>query len=158
MKPLGDWHFNDLALYAKGWYERKNLVKDISYIFKTIYGYTPDNKHDLASMMFRVLDKLRDHTEPGERYWWTSLSSLDDHITHNMHMYNVDRDEAVVYTTLSILMEMEASVLCLKKPVYGKKMHFRKGPGIFATYEAVRKSRTETYKHMNEEASRFFDK
>lgn len=158
MKTLEDWYFNDLALYAKGWYERKDLVEDMKHIFETIYGYTPDTKHSLVTMMFQVLDKLRDHLEPGERYWWTSLVTLDDHITRNMCIYSEGRDEAIIHTVLTILMEMEASVLCLKKPVYGKNMYFRKGPGIFATHEDVRKSRTKTYKQMNEEASRFFGK
>lgn len=158
MKPLGDWHFNDLALYAKGWYERKDLVEDMKHIFKTAYGYTPSTKHELVVMMLHVLDKLRDHLEPNERYWWTSLVALDDQITRNICIYDEDQDEATIHTVLTILMEMEASVLCLKKPVYGKKMYFRKGPGICATHEAVRKSRTMTYKQMNEEASRFFDK
>jgi len=158
MKPLGDWHFNDLALYAKGWYERKDLVEDMKHIFEMIYGYSPENKHELVRMMFQVLDRLHDHLEPGDRYWWTSFVSLDDQITRNICIYNEDRDEAIIHTVLSILMEMDASVLCMKKPVYSKKMYFRKGPGLCASHEDVRKSRTVTYKQMNEDASRFFDK
>ena len=158
MKPLEDWRFNDLVLYAKGWYEHKDLVEDMKHIFKTVYGYIPSTKHELAIMMFRVIDILRDHLEPGECYWWTSLVSLDNQITHNICIYDEDRDEATIHAVLSILTEIEASVLCIKKPVYGKKMYFRKGPGIFATHEDVRKSRTKTYKQMNKEASRFFDK
>ena len=158
MKPVGDWRFNDLVLYAKGWYERKDLVADMNHIFETVYGYVPGTKHELTVMMLRVLDILHDHLEPGERYWWTSFVSLDYHINRNLNLYDEDQDEATIRVILNILLEMDASVLCIKKPVYGKRMYFRKGPGLCASHEDVRKSRTQTYNQMNEDVSRFFDK
>lgn len=156
MKQITNWTYNDIALYAKGWYERKDLFKDMAYIFCKIYGYEPDNMHDIAHMMLLVMDSLSEHLEHGEKIWWDSYARLFEDIDHRVNFYDMDRDTATVYAVLSIVQGLDRRDIALKKPVYGKHEYFRKGPCLFATEEDIRKNRTKTYAQMNREAEKFF--
>lgn len=56
---IKNFTFNDIVLYAKGWYARsENIVADLGYLLSKIYGWTPTREHDVAKMMLRALDKL----------------------------------------------------------------------------------------------------
>ncbi len=156
MKQITNWTYNDIALYAKGWYERKDLFKDMSHIFCKIYGYMPDNMHDIAHMMLLILDDLASHLEPGEKVWWNSYSRIFEEVDNRMTGYDMDRDTAITMTVLSIVQQLSRHDIGLKKPVYGKKEYFRSHPGLFASEEDVRKNRTKTYAQMNREAEKFF--
>ena len=156
MIHITNWAYNDVALYAKGWYERKDLFQDMSYIFSKIYGYHPDNMHDIAHMMLLLLDDLAQHVEPGEKVWWNSYSRIFEEVDNRVNGYNLDRDTAITLTVLSIVQQLGRNEIGLKRPYYGKKEYFRAGHGIFATDEDIRKDRSKTYKQMNREAERFF--
>lgn len=158
MLQITNWTYNDIALYAKGWYERKDLFKDMSHIFCKIYGYMPDNMHDIAHMMLLALDSISEHLEPGEKVWWDSYARVFEDVDHRVDFYNMDRDTAIVSTVLSIVMGLERKDIAMKKPVYGKKEYFRSSPGLFASEEDVRKNRTKTYAQMNREAEKYFEK
>lgn len=145
MKQITNWTYNDIALYAKGWYERKDLFKDMSYIFCEIYGYMPDNMHDIAHMMLLILDDLTSHLEPGEKVWWDSYARIFEDVDHRVDFYDMDRDTAIISTVLSIVQGLDRKDVVLNKPVYSKHGYFR-----------MRGLKSMTYAQMNREAERFF--
>jgi len=148
MKKITDWSYNDLALYAKGWYERKDLWDDLGYMFDQIYGWQP-KKHDIVSWMWRVLDKICKHLDPGEETYFSTFASVDDKIMHDMFIYDCDRDTAICYFVIGVIQGLTIDQLEVKKPVYGKGRYFRYGGGLIVTHEAHRKVQTMTYKQMN---------
>ena len=156
MKQITDWRYNDIALYAKGWYEPKDLFQDMGHIFEKIYGYFPDNMHEIARMMLRVLDDLRSYLEPGEQVWWDSFSGFFDNLERRSYDYDINT--AIVYEVIAIVQGIERRNIVMSKPVFGKKEYFRMGCGLIVTYEDKRKNQTKTYKQMNKEAEKHFGK
>ena len=63
---ITNYKYKDIILYAKGWYERKDIVEDLSYLFSQIYGWNPsecDGEYTttcVANYMLLILDDLKD--------------------------------------------------------------------------------------------------
>lgn len=155
-KISSDWHYNDVVLYAKGWYERKDLFTDLGHIFKEIYGWEP-KKYDIVRMMWRILDKICEHLEPGEETYYSKFGTVDEKIQNDMWIYNCDRETAIVYFVLGVLQGLEITQIDVKKPVYGKKQYFRYGGGLIITHEMHKKAQSMTYKQMNKMADKAWE-
>ena len=154
-KISSDWGFNDVVLYAKGWYERKDLFKDLGHIFQEIYWWEPQ-KHDIVDMMWRILDKVCEHFEPEEKAYFLTFAYVENQVAHYMDLYNCDRDTAVCYFVIGVLQGLTLDQIEVKKPVYGKKKYFRYGGGLIVTHDMHRKVQTMTYKQMNKMAEKAF--
>lgn len=147
MKQITNWTYNDIALYAKGWYERKDLFQDLSQIFCKIYGYMPENLHEVAHMMLIALDSISAQLETGEKVWWDSYARIFEDVDHRVDFYDMDRDTAIISTVLSIVQGLDRKDIALKKPVYSKHGYFR-----------MRGPKSMTYAQMNREAEKYFEK
>ena len=121
---LSEWHYNDVVLYAKGWYERKDLFKDLGHIFEEIYGWEP-KKHDVVWMMWRILDKVCEHLDPGEKTYYSTFADVDQKVSNDMFIYDCDRETAIVYFVLGVLQGLDKTQIEVGRPVYGKEKYFR---------------------------------
>ena len=143
--------YNDIVLYAKGWYVKDgDIVKDLSYLFSKIYAYTPKTENEVAHYMLRVLDKL--YTQQGiafndeTRY---GFAAFYGEIERDMHLYKVSFDMAIILYVKNILLRLDEKEIKLNPPHYGKKEYFRIGGGFPIS---------TTYKEMNRIAEMVFNK
>lgn len=153
---IKNFTFNDIVLYAKGWYERsEDIIADLGYLLSKIYGWTPTREHDVAMMMLRVLDKLYvelDLSRNASQRWYASHFQYEEEIEHRMSLYGYSRDKAIIALVLCILQGLERTEIELKAPHYGKKEHFRMGCLFGKTPISM------TYKEMNKHAEQMFKK
>ena len=153
---IKDFTFNDIVLYAKGWYERsEDIVADLGYLLSKIYAWTPTREHDVAMMMLRVLDKLYIELELSRNTcpkWYASHFQYEEEIEHRMSLYECSRDKAIITLVLCILQGLERTEIELNPPHYGKKEHFRMGC-LFGKNPI-----SMTYKEMNKRAEQMFKK
>jgi len=153
---IKNFTFNDIVLYAKGWYERsEDIVADLGYLLSKIYGWAPKREHDVAMMMLRVLDKLYielDLPRDTSARWYASHFQFEEEVEHRMSLYEYSRDKAIITLVLCILQELEMSEIELNAPHYGKKEHFRMGC-LFGKNPI-----SMTYKEMNKRAEQMFKK
>jgi hypothetical protein len=151
-----NFEFNDIVLYAKGWYERsEDIVADLGYLLSKIYAWTPTKEHDVALMMLRVLHQLYlELNLPRHAYakWYASHFQYEEEIEHRMSLYGYSRDKAIITFVLCILQGLERTEIELNPPHYGKKEHFRMGC-LFGKYPI-----SMTYKEMNKRAQQVFKK
>lgn len=152
--------FNDIVLYSKGWYERSdNICEDLGYLLDEIYGWCPIREEEVAMYMLHVLDKLYDELQKDgvdirlNGRWYGSHKRFEEEVRHRMVMYKQTRDKAIIYLVLSILQELSRDEIELKKPVYGKKCHFRMGQLVGGKFPI-----SMTYTTMNKVASKMFDR
>lgn len=149
--------FNDIVLYAKGWYQRsKNICEDLDYLFSKIYGWTHPIEYEVADRMLRVLDKL--YVEAGVYsgtkvpYGWLVEHYLfEGEIRQRMQLYNCTREKAIILVVLSILQGLSREQIKLNSPHYGKKEHFRMG-SLFGDNPI-----SMTYTEMNRRAQKIFN-
>lgn len=149
--------YNDIILYAKGWYQRKDLFEDLNHLIEQVYGWRPETKKDTAMRMLCVLDSIceslrTDGQVLNEYRWYTSHSRFEGEIEHLVTFYNITREVAIIRIVLSILLGITHNEIQLNKPVFGKKHYFRLGH-IGNDYPI-----SMTYAEMNKIASKFFDK
>lgn len=156
MKKITDFPFNDVVLYAKGWYQRTdNIFEDIKKCIEedNIYNIWPNmSSRDICSYMLRCLDKIYTYLDDNDKRngrWLCSHAAFLDKIEHNMRFRGNTYEEAIVYTILSILGELSIDEIELKKPKYGKGR--RRLGGMFNDYPI-----SMTYKEMNKIAQKTF--
>lgn len=157
---IRNFTYNDIVLYAKGWYERSdNICDDLGYLLDEIYGWCPIEEDEVARYMLHVLDSLYDELQKDgvdirlNGRWYGSHKRFEEEVRHRMVMYKQTRDKAIIYLVLSILQELTKDEIELKKPVYGKKCHFRMGQ-LFGGRFPI----SMTYTTMNKVASKMFDR
>ena len=156
MKKITDFPFNDIVLYAKGWYERTdNVFEDIKKCIKQDNHYNVwdgMSKRDICSLMLRCLDKIYSYLDEDDKKcqrWLYSHAAFLEKIEHNMNFYGNTYEEAIVYAVLSILAELTIDEIELKAPKYGKG--YRRIGGMFTDYPI-----SMTYKEMNKIAQKAF--
>ena len=157
---IRNFTYNDIVLYSKGWYERSdNICDDLGYLLDEIYGWCPIEEDEVAMYMLHVLDKLYDELQKDgvdirlNGRWYGSYKRFEEEVRHRMVMYKQTRDKAIIYLVLSILQELSRDEIELKKPVYGKKCHFRMGQLVGGRFPI-----SMTYTTMNKVASKMFDR
>lgn len=153
---IKDCVFNDIILYAKGWYQSKDndIIKDLGYLFSKIYAFTPKTEDDVAQMMMHVLDYI--YTEKKVCFNNESpfcYSYFYGEVRDRMHLYNVSFPMAIILNVKSKLFELRNTEIKLKPPHYGKKEHFRLG-STFGNRHPI----SMTYTEMNRIVQRVFNK
>ena len=159
MKRIENFLYNDIVLYAKGWYRSKGneTWKDLAYFFGEIYAWTPQCESEVSLLMLKILEKLYIEFELDRNpekicgKWYASPFTLEQEIRKTMIFYNCNRDNATIIVVLEVLMNMSNDEIKLNKPVYSKKNPFRLG-GAFTNYPV-----SMTYSEMNRIASKYFD-
>ena len=59
MEKIKDYTFNDIILYAKGWYKgTDNICEDLGYFFSKIYWVSDYNEGTIAMRMLHLLDDI----------------------------------------------------------------------------------------------------
>ena len=158
MEKITAFSYNDVVLYAKGWYKRTdNVFDDIKECLKEDNVYnTWDNMspRDICAYMLRCLDKIYGYLDDNDKKngrWLCSHAAFLDEIEHKMKFYGNTYEEAIVYTVLSILQGLSIDEIELKAPKYGKGR--RRMGGLFSNYPI-----SMTYKEMNKIAQLTFNK
>lgn len=156
-QPIKNFRFNDIVLYAKGWYQspKGNVVEDLGYLFSKIYAWNKVSESDVAYFMLIVLDKIYEElgiNNKSERWWLVSHSSFELEVRRRMSIYEFSRDRAIISVVLGILQNISKDDIILNPPHYGKKERFRLGK-LFGTYPI-----SQTYKEMNKIAKETFSK
>ena len=154
---ITNFKYNDIVLYAKGWYQRSNnIVNDLDYLFSKIYGWTHPVEYDVADRMLRALSRLYEEAGvySGTKVpysWLVEHYLFEEEVRRRIILYKCSREKAIILVVLSILQELDRDQIKLNKPHYGKKEHFRMG-SLFGAYPI-----SMTYKEMNRIASKMFD-
>lgn len=153
---IENFKYNDIVLYAKGWYERsENICEDLDYLFSKIYGWTEPKEREVSHRMLVVLDKLCEATNATlkdcPQWWCMSHANFEEEVRKRMYIYdNCSRDMAIIFTVLSILQGLSLDDIKLNVPHYGRKEHFRMG-SLFGKNPI-----SMTYTEMNRRAKEMF--
>ena len=157
---IENFTYNDIVLYSKGWYQRsENICDDLGYLISQVYAYYPTKEDEVSMYMLIVLDRLYEELENDGQdasingRWYRSHRMFEQEIRHRMHLYEWSRDMAIISLVLCILQGLSKDEIELKKPVYGKKCHFRMGQ-LFGGKFPV----SMTYTTMNKIADKAFNK
>ena len=122
---IENFTYNDIILYAKGWYKREDIVKDLAYIFGQIYGWVSESEHEIAYKMLRVIDRI-DEELKDTKYQRVNLQRFYSEVhDHYVCLYNVSFDMGIILWCLSRMLELNREYIKLNPPHYGKKEHFR---------------------------------
>ena len=148
---IKNFPYNDIILYAKGWYKRTDVVSDLGYLFGKVYGWVSGSEHEIANMMLKVVDMINDELKDEIKNTWYAKKPLSSFYSevhdHYVCLYNVSFDMGVILWCLSRMLELEAKHIELIPPHYGKGEHFR-----------MEGKPSMTYAEMNRIAKRMFDK
>jgi hypothetical protein len=149
--------YNDIVLYAKGWYEKSdNILDDLGYLFSKIYAWTPKSDEEVAHFMLITIDALYEElgiafsTNSYGRYN-NSFASFYDEINRRARIYNVSFNMSIILWAMSKLAEIDKTKIKLNAPKYGKKEHFRMGRMFGGKYPI-----SMTYTEMNRRAKQIF--
>ena len=159
MEKIKDYTFNDIILYAKGWYKgTDNICEDLGYFFSKIYWVSDYNEGTIAMRMLRLLDdiynklSLNRNPEHLAGKWLATHTQFEGEVKRLMMLYNFNRDMAIIHAVLGVLHSMTCDEIELNPPKYGKKERFRMG---CIGYDFPI---SQTYKEMNRIAQKFFAK
>lgn len=159
MDKIKDYTFNDIVLYAKGWYKgTDNICEDLGYFFKRVYWVSNCSEAHIAMLMLRLLDdvynklSLPRNPECVAGKWRTTHIQFESEVRRLMALYGYNRDIAIIYAVLDVLHSMTKDEIELNPPKFGKKERFRLGC-IGRSYPI-----SQTYKEMNRIVRQHFEK
>lgn len=159
MEKIENYKFNDIVLYAKGWYKRsENICNDLGYFFSKIYWVSNINESIISHYMLRLLDdvynklNLNRNPERIEGKWLATHSQFESEVNSLMLLYNKNREMAIIFAVLGVLQSMTCDEIKLNPPKFGKKEKFRLGC-IGDDYPI-----SQTYTEMNRIVQKHFAK
>ena len=159
MNKIKNYTFNDIILYAKGWYKgTDNICEDLGYFFKKIYWVSNCNEGHIAMLMLRLLDDVHNrlslprNPECVAGKWLTTHIQFESEVRRLMALYDYTRDMAIIHAVLGVLHSITRDEIELNPPTFSKKERFRLGC-IGYSYPI-----SQTYKEMNRIARQFFEK
>lgn len=150
---ITDFVYNDIVLYAKGWYERIDLYEDLGYLLSKIYGWTPKRDDELAYLMLNVLERV--YEEQDKKFssgYLCSFASFWNEVNRYSDIYECTYNRAIILLVLGRLLELSKEEIKLNPPHFGKKEHFRMGM-LFGEWP-----KSMTYTEMNRIAQKTFNK
>lgn len=142
---IEDFRYNDIILYAKGWYKRTDIVKDLAYLFRQVYGWADENERDIAHKMLRVMDRINEELKD-TNYRQVNLQRFYDEVQNDVCLYKVSFDMGIILWSMSQMMQLDRKHIKLNPPHYGKKEHFR-----------MNGKPSMTYAEMNRIANKMFN-
>lgn len=160
MKRIENFQWNDIVLFSKGWYESTDdLFYDVEKSIRKNNNYQYFEKRmseeRVIMWLFKALDEVYEHLTEKEKTcgrWLISHSAFYDKVNNKQHLYDISLNRAIVLTIIEIFYMMSNEEIKLNKPVY-KRGERRLGSSFGHKYPI-----SMTYKHMNDIASKMFDK
>lgn len=159
MEKLENYKFNDIVLYAKGWYKTSdNICEDLGYFFSKVYWVSNYNEGHIAMLMLRLLDDLHDKFNLSRNHekvagkWLATHIQFESEVRHLSFLYGYNRDKAIIHAVLGVLQTMTCDEIKLNPPKFGKKEKFRLGC-IGDDYPI-----SQTYTEMNRIVQKHFAK
>ena len=151
MKQIVDFIYNDIVLYAKGWYERIDLYEDLGYLLSKIYGWTPKRDDELAYFMLNILERIYEAQDKKfSSGYLCSFASFWNEVNRYSDIYECTYNRAIILLVLSRLQGLSGEEIKLNPPHFGKKEHFRMGM-LFGDWP-----KSMTYKEMNNRVAKLF--
>ena len=150
---ITDFIYNDIVLYAKGWYQKTDLYEDLGYLLSKIYGWTPKRDDELAYFMLDILERIYEAQDKkfSSGYLY-SFTSFWNEVNRYSDIYECTYNRAIILLVLGRLQELTKDEIKLNPPHYGKKEHFRMG-GLFGKNPI-----SMTYTEMNRITQKIFSK
>ena len=152
MKTIENFRFNDVVLYAKGWYEHSdNFMKDLEkYIRMNEDYYYPKEMSDIDIMnyMLKALDIVYEHCDAEDLkcgHLYHSHASFLERVRHMQNFYGDTFEKAVCLIVYGILQGLSKTQISLNPPCYDKK--HRCGGGLFNKKEKQGITYKEMYKN-----------
>lgn len=151
MKPIENFTYNDIVLYAKGWYEKTDLYEDLGYLLSKIYGWTPKRDDELAHFMLDVLERIYEAQDKKfSSGYLCSFTSFWNEVNRYSDIYECTYNRAIILLVLGRLQGLTKDEIKLNPPHYGKKEHFRLGC-LLGKYPI-----SMTYTEMNRRVQQMF--
>jgi hypothetical protein len=151
MKPIENFTYNDIVLYAKGWYEKTDLYEDLGYLLSKIYGWTPKRDDELAYFMLDILERIYEAQDKKfSSGYLCSFASFWTEANRYADIYECTYNRAIILLVLGRLQGLTKNEIKLNPPHYGKKEHFRMGCLIGKNPISM------TYTEMNRRAQQMF--
>ncbi len=147
---IENFEFNDIVLYSKGWLEHKGntMIEDLSYLFGLKYGYRPKTEEEIAMLMLRVFDSVKEKL--GNFDIVCQYHIFENEVRNKMRIMDVSRDMSIILVVRSVLQNLKRNEITLNKPHYGKHEYFRMG-SLFGDNPI-----SMTYAEMNRRAKKIF--
>ena len=149
MKQITNFRFNDVVLYAKGWYEHtENFMKDLEkYIrMNNDYWYPKEmSDTDIMNYMLKALDIVYAHCDAEElknHFLYHSHGAFLERVRYKQSFFNVSFEYAACLIVYGILQGLDRSQIELNAPRYDKKHRY--GGGLFSK----KSTHGMTYKEM----------
>ena len=143
--------FNDIVLYAKGWYEKIDLYEDLGYLLSKIYGWIPKRDDELAYFMLDILERIYEAQDKKfSSGYLCSFASFWNEVNRYADIYECTYNRAIILLVLGRLQELSKEEIKLNPPHFGKKEHFRMGM-LFGEWP-----KSMTYKEMNNRVAKLF--
>ena len=144
---------NNFILWCKGWYESVNDEMDIldqALIALKLDGYEFATKNHVLGIILNCIDEMIDKKIIDSRINALRISRLHQSISENMHFYELNYNEALAFTIMSLFKyELTKDNIKLNPPVYSRKL-YKMGfvaPKYFGN----------SYKMANYKANKFFN-
>ena len=148
---ITDFIYNDIVLYAKGWYEKTDLYEDLGYFLSKIYGWTPNRDDELAHFMLDILERIYEAQDKKfSSGYLCSFVSFWNEVNRYSDIYECTYNRAIILLVLGRLQELTKDEIKLNPPHYGKKEPFRMGC-LFGKNPI-----SMTYAEMNRRAQKVF--
>lgn len=155
MRTIENFRFNDVVLYAKGWYEHsEDFMKDLDkYIRMNENYYYPSKMSDIDIMnyMLQALDIVYEHCTPEElkcNYLCHSHAVFLERVRRDQDIYKVSFEHAVCIIVYSILQSLDCVQIKLNPPRYDKR--HRHGGGLFSRGPKHGMTYKEMYRRWND--------
>ena len=149
---MGKVRLNNFILWCKGWYESVHNKLDIfdkALIALKLDGYEFATKNHVLGIILNCLDEMIDEKIIDSNA--LRISRLHKSISENMHFYELDYNEALAYTIMSLFKyELTKDNITLNPPVYSRKL-YKMG---FVAPSTLGNS----YKMANYKANKYFNK
>lgn len=154
MKKIENFRFNDVVLYAKGWYEHtNNFMKDLEkYIrMNNDYWYPAEMSDiDIMNYMLKALDIVYAHCDAEElktHFLYHSHGAFLERVRYKQNFFNISFEYAACMIVYGILQGLDRSQIELNAPRYDKKHRY--GGGFFSKKSTHGMTYKEMYRRWN---------
>ena len=118
---------NHFILWCKGWYEPINSTMDIfdeAVIALKLDDYVLCSRNNVINIVTNYIDELIDRNVFNGRPHYLKLQVWNQNVFHNMHLYNVSYEEAILLTLRHFFrFHIDKNTIKLNPPTYSRKLY-----------------------------------
>lgn len=118
---------NNFILWCKGWYESIDSNVDIfdeAVIALKLDDYVLCSRNNVIGIVTNYIDELIDKNAFDGHPYYLRLNVWNQNVFHNMHLYNVGYEEAVLITLKHFFMfHIDKNIIKLNPPTYSRKLY-----------------------------------